>query len=192
MSTRIYLIRHAEAEGNLYRRVHGHYNSNITELGLKQIDALRDRFADVRVDALYSSDLVRAQSTARAIGAPRGMETQTTPRLREVDMGRWEDLTWARLEREEAEQLAFYGRDPARWEVGEPYGEKVNRITDVVRELAERHSGETICIVSHGCMIRTILGQIMGLPSERIGEVAHCDNTGVAYLEYDEGGFQIH
>ena len=31
--TRIYLIRHAEAEGNLYRRAHGQYDSNITPLG---------------------------------------------------------------------------------------------------------------------------------------------------------------
>jgi len=192
MSTKIYLIRHAEAEGNLYRRVHGHFDSNITELGLRQIKALRDRFAEVHVDALYSSDLVRAQSTARAIGVARGMETQTTPRLREVNMGRWEDLTWATLERDEAEQLAFYARDPARWEVGEPYKEKVQRISGVVRELAEKHPEETICIVSHGCMIRTLLGTIMGLPSERIAEIAHCDNTGVAYLEYDAGEFQIH
>jgi len=192
MSTKIYLIRHAEAEGNLYRRVHGHYNSNVTELGLRQIEALRERFAEVPVDALYSSDLVRAQSTARAIGVPRGMEAETTPRLREVNMKRWEDSTWARLEREEAEQLAFYGRDPARWEVGEPYKEKVQRISGVVRELAEHHPEETICIISHGCMIRTLLGTIMKLPSERIAEVAHCDNTGVAYLEYDKGVFQIH
>jgi len=192
MSTKIYLIRHAEAEGNLYRRVHGHYDSNITELGLKQIDALRDRFADVPVDALYSSDLVRAQTTAQAIGVPREMETRTTPRLREVFMGRWEDTTWARLERDEAEQLAFYARDPARWEVGEPYKEKVSRIYDVVRELGEKHPEETICIVSHGCMIRTLLGTILGLSSERIGEIPHCDNTGVAYLEYDKGAFQIH
>ena len=29
--TTIYLIRHAEAEGNLYRRAHGWYNSTITD-----------------------------------------------------------------------------------------------------------------------------------------------------------------
>lgn len=194
MSTNIYLIRHAEAEGNLYRRVHGHTDSNITELGLRQIEALRERFADVQIDALYSSDLVRARSTARAIGVPRGMETVTTPRLREVNMGHWEDSTWAALERSDAEQLALYSRDPARWDIGtnESYESKVRRITDVVTELAEAHPNETICIVSHGCMIRTLLAAIMRIPSERINEIAHCDNTGVSLFEYADGEFKIH
>lgn len=38
--TTIYLIRHAEAEGNLYRRAHGWYNSTITDRGYHQIAAL--------------------------------------------------------------------------------------------------------------------------------------------------------
>ena len=63
--TKIYLIRHAEAEGNLYRLAHGHYDSLITERGYQQIAALRRRFADIPVDAVYSSDLRRAMATAR-------------------------------------------------------------------------------------------------------------------------------
>ena len=42
--TKIYLIRHAEAEGNLYRRIQGHWDGSITPLGLQQIDALAQRF----------------------------------------------------------------------------------------------------------------------------------------------------
>lgn len=42
--TKIYLIRHAEAEGNLYRRHQGHWDGSITPLGLQQIDALAQRF----------------------------------------------------------------------------------------------------------------------------------------------------
>ena len=40
--TKLYLIRHAEAEGNIYRRMHGQYNSRITPNGLRQIEALAD------------------------------------------------------------------------------------------------------------------------------------------------------
>ena len=50
--TRLYLIRHAEAEGNLYRLAHGHYDSLITERGYRQIAALRKRFADVPIEAV--------------------------------------------------------------------------------------------------------------------------------------------
>ncbi|WP_276854801.1 histidine phosphatase family protein, partial [Clostridium phoceensis] len=66
--TRLYLIRHAEAEGNLYRVAHGHCNGLITNYrGYQQIDALRERFRKVDIDAVYSSDLYRTQITARAI-----------------------------------------------------------------------------------------------------------------------------
>ena len=37
--TTVYLIRHAEAEGNLYRRVHGWYDSLITENGCENLSA---------------------------------------------------------------------------------------------------------------------------------------------------------
>lgn len=55
--TRIYLIRHAEAEGNLYRIAHGHEEGLITDYrGPRQIRSLAQRFRDIPVDAVYASD----------------------------------------------------------------------------------------------------------------------------------------
>jgi probable phosphoglycerate mutase len=51
MATTVYWIRHGEAEGNLYRRCHGHYNSLITPNGRAQLAALSERFKDVPLDA---------------------------------------------------------------------------------------------------------------------------------------------
>ena len=65
--TKIYLVRHAQAEGNLYRRAHGMYDSLVTPQGYAQIEALRRRFADIPVDAVYSSPLLRTRTTAAAI-----------------------------------------------------------------------------------------------------------------------------
>ena len=58
------MIRHAEAEGNLYRIVQGQHNSFITPRGHRQIACLAERFKDVQLDALYSSDLRRTVTTA--------------------------------------------------------------------------------------------------------------------------------
>ena len=55
--TTIYLIRHAEAEGNLYRIAQGQANSSITDRGERQIQALARRFADIPIDAVYASAL---------------------------------------------------------------------------------------------------------------------------------------
>ena len=65
--TTLYLIRHAEAEGNAYRRIDGWYNSLITPNGLLQIEALRRRFEPIQIDACYASNLYRTCKTASAI-----------------------------------------------------------------------------------------------------------------------------
>ena len=70
--TTIYLIRHAEAEGNLYRIAQGQANSSITDRGERQIQALARRFADIPIDAVYASDLYRTCATASAIYKPQG------------------------------------------------------------------------------------------------------------------------
>ena len=183
MTTKIYLIRHAEAEGNLYRRVHGQYDSPVTELGLQQIAALGERFDGLKIDAIYASDLVRTQSTAKALSVPRKLEVITTPALREIHMGHWEDTTWARLEREEAKQLAYYSSDPARWEVGESFAAVNQRMAGVMAEIAAKHPGQTVAVFSHGNAIRTLLARLHGLPSERFPEIPYCDNTAVALIE---------
>ena len=112
--TTLYLIRHAEAEGNLYRRIHGQYNSLITDNGYRQIQALQKRFADVPIDAVYSSDLFRTMTTARAIYVPKGLPLQTRADLRELGMGEWEDRSWAGIDRTDHTMMELPRSPPAR------------------------------------------------------------------------------
>ena len=80
--TEIYLIRHTQAEGNLYRVMQGHWDGGVTELGLRQIDLLAERFKNIHIDALYSSDMYRARMTATAISRWHDTPIQTEPLLR--------------------------------------------------------------------------------------------------------------
>ena len=111
--TRIYLVRHAEAEGNLYRIAHGHYNGLITARGYKQIAALQQRFEHIHIDAVYSSDLFRTRTTARAVYLPKGLPLHTDPNLREVNMGVWEGHTWQQLRMEDEERMVDFNRHSA-------------------------------------------------------------------------------
>ena len=97
--TKIYLIRHAEAEGNLYRIAHGQEEGLITDYrGPRQMQALARRFRDIPVDAVYASDLIRTQTTAQAVYVPKGLPLHLEPAFREVHMGVWEGLTWRQIE----------------------------------------------------------------------------------------------
>lgn len=184
--TNIYLIRHCEAEGNLYRRVQGSYDGLPTARGRKQIDALAERFRNVHIDALYSSDLTRAMETAGAVSRFHPLEMRIDPRLREVDMGVWENVPWGNVARDDPEQMDYFSNTPEKWRVegAETFGELRRRVTEAVLDIAAENEGKTVAIVSHGMAIRTFLSGITGLSARETG---HGDNTAVALLHAEDG-----
>ena len=159
--TRIWLLRHAEAEGNLYRRIHGCTDSGLTELGFRQLKPLGERFAGVPLDAVYASDLRRAQQTAAALAEPKGLTVRILPELREVNMGAWEDQCWGYVARFEPEQYRALNKDPAKFTVPgcEPYEVSVRRILGAVRQIAAENPGGEVAAVAHGCIIRIKIGR---------------------------------
>ena len=106
--TDLYLIRHTEAEGNLFRAMQGHWDGDVTALGLKEIDALAARFADVEIDALYASDLKRARLTAGAILRTHALELHTVPALREINVGPWEARFFADVGFEQPREMDLF------------------------------------------------------------------------------------
>ena len=94
MTTKIFLVRHAEAEGNLYRLAHGQYDSTITPGGYRQLAYLQERFRGEHIDAVYGSDLTRTHTTASAIYVPKNLPFRPLPLLRELGLGVWEQMSW--------------------------------------------------------------------------------------------------
>lgn len=188
--TKIYLIRHAEAEGNYFRRIQGHYNGGITVRGRQQIEALAERFKDTEIHALYSSDLKRTVLTAGAILKYHPLDLVTEPRLREVDMGSWEDLPWGNAAWDQPDQMYNFSSDPDNWYIPgrEAYSHLQDRIYTIVKELAAKHDGQTIALVSHGLAIRSLVCKLKNIPAAEISRIPHGDNTCVAclYLNGDD------
>lgn len=191
--TTIYLIRHAEAEGNLYRRIHGQYDSLITGRGYKQIAELEKRFEEVRIDYIYSSDLTRAKETAGAIYKKHGLELRLDQQLREVNMGVWEDLTWGEVERFEPNQLEYFNHDPSRWKIDgcEDFDTLQKRMTRAILAIANRHEGGSVAVVTHGSAIRTFICGVLNVPPQEIKRVPYCDNTAVALLHIENDQITI-
>lgn len=185
--TTVYLIRHGQAEGNLYRRCHSWHNGLLTGKGREQIKALEKRFEGVHFDAVYSSDLYRAMATAGAIYRPRGLTLRVDPRLREIGAGVWEDVPWGQLLYDHRESLtAFLSCDPG-WQVEgcETFAQVRARVMASVEQIAAAHPGQTVAVVSHGCAIRTGLSGWLGFGLDEIHKVVLPDNTGVAKLEIE-------
>lgn len=187
--TTLYLIRHAEAEGNVFRRLHGQYDSGVTPNGLKQIAALAGRFADIPIDAVYASDLTRTCTTASAITKPKDLPLHKEPRFRELNCGIWEDLPFGWLDHIDPVRNSAFSHDPKNWSVegSESFAVYTGRFLQALEEVARRHDGQTVAVFTHGMVLRGVQQRLF-FPEKR--DLPHSENTAVSKLLWDGTDFQ--
>ena len=191
--TSIYLIRHAEAEGNLYRIAQGQYDSILTDRGWRQVRALEERFRDIHIDAVYSSDLYRTCATASAICGPKGLPLHRRRDLREICVGDWEQRTWGDIYRRWPEQMEYFSSQFTKWhaEGAETAAQVRDRVMAAIREIAAENEGKTVAVFSHGYAIRLLLATLQGYDLEAAGQTPHGDNTSVSLLEGDDNQLRV-
>ena len=192
--TTIYLIRHAEAEGNLYRVAQGQHESNLTDRGWRQVRALERRFADVPVDAVYASDLYRTRATATAIYRPKNLPLHRCPGLREICVGDWEGRTWGDIARGTPQAMADFGSRMDRWAIpgAETPAQVLERVRRTVEDIARENPGRTLALFSHGYAIRLLLANLQGISLRDTGARSPTgDNTAVSLLEWDGEGLRV-
>ncbi len=192
--TRLYLIRHAQAEGNLYRRLNGWYDGHVTPLGRQQIAALRERFSGERIDAVYASDLSRTRATAQAVAAPRDLPIRTDSGLREAHLGVYCNMPAGELLHSDSALYRNFLDFSPRWapEEGESFLQLARRMTQAVSRIVAAHPGQSVAVFSHSMAIRCFQAALRGLhPSQLKGLLPSGDNTAVSCYRVDEGGFHI-
>lgn len=191
--TEIYLIRHAQAEGNVFRMMQGQWDGDVTDMGVRQIDALAERLKDTHFGAVYSSDLYRTRLTASAITRFHDVPFITTKNLREINVGPWETKYFAELLHKNPQQTRSFISDPEHWylEGAESYKDVTERVYPQIVEIAEKHPGETVAAVSHGITIRCALAKISGIALNDLEHLPICGNTAVTKLIYEDGKFRI-
>lgn len=189
MKTRVIIIRHAEAQGNKERFFQGSVDGKVSDKGYLQLDALAERMKDIKFDAIYSSPLSRAQETAMAANRYAQLPIVTDERLIEINGGVWEGVPWKKLPKKYPLQGIYWVRFP--WKFSPKNGEKMTacyrRISSAVLDLASKHPGQTIVLVSHGCSIRNLLCYAKGLSIKHLNEIGWCDNTGLNEIDIEDG-----
>jgi probable phosphoglycerate mutase len=166
MTTRFLIIRHGETEWNAINREQGHLDSPLTALGLAQAERAAVRLIAYRPTALYASDLERAAHTARIIGAATGLTPRLDARLRERHMGIFQGLTPQESDtRYPAERAAYRADDTYAIPGGESGVQRAERAFACLEELALRHPGETLVVVTHGGLLMGIIERTLALPT---------------------------
>ena len=191
--TRIMLVRHGQTEWNRVERFRGRADVPLNQTGLAQAEATARRMAqEWRPVAVYSSPLSRAVKTAGAIAGHCGLDVQIHNGLADIDYGEWQGLTPDEAkERWPDVHHAWYNLPhTARIPGGETLDDLRARVMAAVAELAARHVGQTILLVSHTVVNRVILLGVLGLGNERFWRLRQ-DTCAINVFEEEAGEYTL-
>jgi alpha-ribazole phosphatase len=189
IGTRLILIRHGQTEWNRDRRVQGHTDAPLDEIGRAQAERLALRLAGEALDAVYASDLSRAVETARGIVTARGLTLRPSHLFREASYGLWEGLTVAEIEAAYPEEYRLWREDGLRHRApqGETFEDLQARALTGMREILAAQVGSGIALVSHGGTIRALLCGLLGWPLACARQL-RLDNASITRVEYGPYG----
>lgn len=188
LKTTVYLIRHAEAAGNVGGFFQGHTNSELTEKGYKQLEYLKERCKEIPFEVIYCSPLIRTIETAKAVNYYHDLPINTHEGLKEINGGLFEGKLWEDLPKLYPEEYKLW--EGKHYEFDIEYGESMRevyaRMRDTVTKIADGNRGKIIGVVSHGCAIRNFLCYASGYPIEKLDEMGWSDNTAISCVEFDD------
>ena len=164
-ATRILIARHGQTITNREGRFCGHSETDLTELGRRQAEALGRRLAEVRIDAVYTSDFSRAIVTAGIAAGGRGLTPSIDAALRELNYGEWEMEKERDVARRYPEQHRLMRAEDPEWQPpgGETTGMVRARTFAALQRIAKAHAHETVLVVSHGTAINCMIAEALGM-----------------------------
>jgi len=183
--SRLLLVRHGETELNSAERYWGHSDIKLSTLGFRQAEKLRDRLAAQKIDVVYSSDLQRALATAKTIASRHQLDVTACAELREINFGKIEGLNF-----KEISQL--FPEFAAKWKArrstniefpgGESLDQLNNRVSNFVGRLKKHEAEETVLIVAHAGVLRSLICQLMEIELRYIYQI-RLDLASLSILE---------
>lgn len=179
--TTIGLIRHGSTHWNREGRVQGHTDIPLDEEGLIQANRLAERLSKEHWDEIYSSDLLRATKTAEIIASRMGMSNlRFDVRLREMRCGLIEGTTLN-------ERISKWGERWRDLDLEMELAESViERGTQCIGEISQKHGDKKILIVSHGALIGNCLKKLV----PHVDIAAHLGNTSFTKLIKSDSGWE--
>jgi broad specificity phosphatase PhoE len=181
---RLILVRHGESVGNFENRLQGQEDYDLTDLGRRQAELTALRLRDVGTCTVYTSPLLRAASTATAIGEVLGCAPVLLPGVAEYSFGELSGMTYREVREHFAATPETANLPAAEREYPGEEG-RVNfqqRVTEAIWQVVEKHPGETIAVVSHGGPIALFCQSVLGLPYKRPMPFG-VDNCSLAIIE---------
>ena len=193
-ATHLIVVRHVETVWNADRRKQGQLDSPPTKVGVAQARAVAARFAaeEEKFAALYSSDLGRARFTAEEIGKATNHEVLLKTGLRERHFGVFGGLTDEQCAARFPVEFESWHKNLADYPIpeGESWREFHGRAVECFENIAEKHAGERVVIVTHGGVLDTLFRHVFEIP---LGKPRHAKlwNASINIFTFNGGVWQL-
>jgi len=188
MATNILLVRHGQTNSNVKEFYMGWSKEDLNETGYSQVRRLAARLAKQAVNAIYTSPLQRALTTADIIAEPHKLTPVTDRDLIEINLGDWEGLHVSDIKQKWAELFAKWRSDPS--DVAMPGGESMAQLTEraaaVLNRIVTDNPDRTVILVTHEIIIKVIIPRILGC-SNTIYRHFRIDNASLSVITEKDG-----
>jgi probable phosphoglycerate mutase len=196
LTTRVIIVRHGQSSYNSQRRIQGRCDESVlTEKGRADALTVGAALKNLKFDAIYTSPLQRAKTTAEAILSCLEQPSKLQPEqlLMEIDLPLWEKLLKQDVKDKFPEDYKCWKERPheLRMAIPSPEGTKehfpvlalYSQAQQFWQEMLSRHQGDTIMIVAHNGINRALIGTALGMPPQRYHSIQQ-SNCGVSVLNF--------
>lgn len=193
MTTRFLLIRHGQTEWNRgAERFRGRADIPLNDVGRAQAARIAARLANEPIAAIYASPKQRTLDSARPLAERLRLPVQPHEGLLDIDFGALEGMTIDEARQTYPAVIASWLATPGDTEFprGEAFATLRARIVSLLDELAPKHAGQTIALVSHRVVCCAMLCVVLGLPPNALWRVRQ-DNACISAFEKHENGFVV-
>ena len=188
---KIYLVRHGETDWNQAGLLQGQTDIDLNAQGFAQAEEAAERLREVPFEIAFCSPLIRAVHTAETILGERKISLTTDERLKELNFGPWEGVDIRTIKDASSQPFS----NPGSYlppEGAESFAQLYERSAAFVQQVLLPLEGnyETVLVVAHGGVNRSILNPIMNIPVSDFWHV-HMGNCATAVLECREGKLTV-
>jgi phosphoserine phosphatase len=185
---RLIIVRHGESEWNRVGRYQGQGDAPLSDLGLRQAEALALRLCDEPLDVIFTSALQRAAKTAEAIARyHRDTPFEHTPALLEIHHGDWQGLLADEVIERYGDGLREWREHPTRAQMpnGESFSNILKRVLDFKEYLCSKYSGRNVLISTHDVVVKILVADALGMNMDRINRI-WVTNASISVIEYGD------
>lgn len=188
---RIFIARHGDAT---YGGAHGvltMHPGELTDKGVAQVTAMAHSLEHERIAAVYSSHVHRAIQSGHTAAAALGLENQIISGVHEYEVGSFDGVPYA----DERVQALFDAWVSGDLDQGFPDGETgrhiVERYREALNDLADRHRGESVLVMSHGGVMSLAIPHLGRNVRNDLARQSFVPNAVPALVAVDSDGFEI-